>query len=89
MALTYISYLLAKTPQLVSDLAKELSIYKSIDEVNLRGLEKLPLLNAVIRESIRMYPPVPTPIPRICPPQGATIGGYFIPAGVRSTMLDY
>ena len=82
MALTYISYQLAKTPQLFSKLAKELSIYKSIDEMNFRALENLPLLNAVIRECIRLYPPVSAAIPRVCPPQGATIGGYFIPDGV-------
>jgi cytochrome P450 len=82
MALTYISYQLAKTPSLIQEIAKELSQYNTLDDLNLMELEKLPLLNAVIHECMRMYPPVPLSVGRICPPQGTTVGGYFIPARV-------
>jgi cytochrome P450 len=82
IALTYIVYQLAKHPGLISELAKEVSRYNSIDDMKFTELEKLPLLNAVIRECLRMYPTVPAPIGRVCPPQGTTIGGYAIPGGV-------
>jgi cytochrome P450 len=82
MALTYISYQLAKTPSLIEEIAKELSQYNTLDDLNLMELEKLPLLNAVIHECMRMYPPVPLSVGRICPPQGTTVGGNFIPGGV-------
>ena len=85
MALTYFSYQIAKMPHLFSELGKELSMYETIEDINVRELEKLPLLNAVVRECIRMYPPVSSLVPRVCPPQGATIGGYSIPAGVCLT----
>jgi cytochrome P450 len=77
MALMYISNQLTKDRDLIKQLAKELSPYKSVD-LNLRELEKLPLFNAVHFECLRMFPPVPIPTARICPPQGVTIEGCFI-----------
>jgi len=78
----FISYRLAKDHNLIGNLAKELSSYNSVDDLSLNELEKLPLLNAVILESLRLYPPAPFPTGRICPPQGITLEKYFIPAGV-------
>lgn len=75
---------MAKTPALFDALIDELPKYKRIDDINIRELEKLPFLNAVIRESMRMYPPVTPPMPRVCPPHGAIISGYAIPGGVES-----
>jgi cytochrome P450 len=37
---------------------------------------------AVIKETLRMYPPVPGRMPRIVPPQGESYNGSFIPGGV-------
>lgn len=83
MALTYISYLLAKNPHLIDKLYSELSAWKDIDDLHLTQLEKLPYLRAVIYESMRIYPPISPSIPRVCPPKGTTLAGYFIPGGVR------
>ena len=82
IALTYLSYLLTKHSNLIGELAKELSVYKDIEDLKFTELEKLPLLNAIIYEGMRIFPPVPAPIGRVCPPQGTTLGGYFIPGGV-------
>ena len=84
----YISYHLAKDHNLIDQLAKELSPYKTVDDLNLHELEKLPLFNAVLFECLRMYPPVPIPTARICPPQGVTIDGCFIPGGVLAIIND-
>ena len=48
-------------------------------------LESLPLLNAVIKESLRLRGTLPTPNPRVTPPnKTTTIGPYNkIPSGVR------
>jgi cytochrome P450 len=81
-ALTWMSYHLTKDHNLASELYKELSAYKTIDDLNASELEKLPLLNAFIYESLRIYPPAPIPAGRICPPEGVTIRGCFIPGGV-------
>lgn len=78
----FISYHLAKDRNLFNELAKELSVYKTVEDLNLNELEKLPLFNAVLLECLRMYPPIPIPTGRICPSQGITINGCFIPGGV-------
>ncbi|KAK9327706.1 cytochrome P450 [Lipomyces starkeyi] len=44
-------------------------------------LEKLPLLTAAIKEALRMASGVTTPLPRIVPPSGATIGKHAVPPG--------
>jgi cytochrome P450 len=85
-AATFTLYELAKQPQLAADVAKELSEagFTSVTDFNTQRLEQLPLLNAVIRESLRVYSPVGGPGDRESPPQGVDLGGYYIPGGVRS-----
>ena len=76
------SYHLAKDQNLARELYKDLAAYKTVDDLNVSELEKLPRLNAFIYESLRIYPPAPIPAGRICPPQGVTVDGCFIPGGV-------
>lgn len=52
----------------------------------LEELEKLPYLSAVIRESLRIAPGVPSPYPRIVPSSGATVSGQPIPSGTTVGM---
>lgn len=75
-------YTLEKHPEYIEKLTKEISHYKDIDQFQSIELEKLPLLNAIIREVLRLYPPAPGPIGRVSPAEGATLGGYYIPPGV-------
>lgn len=81
-ALTYITYMLATHPELFPELAKEISPYKDIDSLKLVELEQLSLLNAVIYETLRLWPPAPSTVPRVVPENGVEIGGYHLPAGV-------
>lgn len=43
------------------------------------SLSNLIHLNAVIDESLRLHPPVPSGLQRVTPPQGLMVGGTFIP----------
>ena len=44
---------------------------------------EMPYLNACINEGLRMYPPVPTGLPRTVPEGGAAICASWVPQGVR------
>ncbi|KAJ7661044.1 hypothetical protein B0H17DRAFT_885559, partial [Mycena rosella] len=45
----------------------------------LHSLDDLPILNAVIQESLRLDTPLPG-LPRIVPEEGLYIGGHHVPA---------
>jgi cytochrome P450 len=55
----------------------------------LRELEKLPYLNGVIKEGLRMTSGVVSPLPRVVPAGGAKICGVFVPAGVSIMALAF
>ena len=45
---------------------------------------QLPYLNACLEESLRLYPPVPTVLPRRTAPDGDIINGHFVPPDVSN-----
>ncbi|KFZ01158.1 hypothetical protein V500_00862 [Pseudogymnoascus sp. VKM F-4518 (FW-2643)] len=78
-------YYLVKTPYTYTKLVKELQ------DADAKGLlsetlsftqgQKLPYLQACIKESLRMYPIVGTPFDRVVPKGGAILSGHFVPEG--------
>ena len=94
ITLTYLFHELSKNPSLQISLRAELltlspPLKYSLDEKptptlpDPRSIDALPLLNAVLYETLRLYTPTPGPQLRITPPNGTTINGYSIPGGVR------
>jgi cytochrome P450 len=81
-AATFTIYELTKQPQITTRLAEELSVFQFIQDFTTVHLEQSPLLNAVIREGLRLYSPVGGPGGREVPPEGVEMGGYYIPGGV-------
>jgi Cytochrome P450 len=55
----------------------------------LRKLDGLPLLDAVITETLRLHPSAPGPQRRFVPKGGTIIDGYFIPAGAAISSAPY
>jgi cytochrome P450 len=57
--------------------------FKSEADIQLSALSTLPYLNAVLEETLRIYPPIPAMLPRLVPEGGAIINGQFVNKGVR------
>ncbi|KAH7024942.1 cytochrome P450 [Microdochium trichocladiopsis] len=53
--------------------------YSTVDSINIHNVNELPYLSATLKETFRMYPPVPVGLPRVAPEGGDTVAGYFIP----------
>ncbi|KAH9018440.1 putative P450 monooxygenase [Lactarius hengduanensis] len=90
IAATAISYHVLHNPEVQQRLVDELrTAWPVLEEVpRYEVLEKLPYLasllqTAVVKEGLRMFPGG-TALPRVVPPEGATIGGTFIPGGVST-----
>ncbi|KIW04929.1 uncharacterized protein PV09_04097 [Verruconis gallopava] len=91
VVLTYAMYELCRQHQIREQLRKELNGVKlfanalprslSVTSELLQSLDRLPLLDAIIKETMRLYSVAPGLQRRDVPPGGVTVDGYFIPAG--------
>ena len=63
--------------------------YDSTGMPALRPVDKLPYLDAVIKETLRVYPAIPMSEQRTAPPKGATIYGIHVPQGTICSLQPY
>ncbi|TEA16812.1 Cytochrome P450 monooxygenase cypX [Colletotrichum sidae] len=86
-SLTYLVWAVLKRPGLQRRLEEEVgSPAADFDD---SALEQLPLLNAVINETLRLYGAVQGTFPRSAPSPGVYLGGYFIPPGTVVNTQTY
>ncbi len=81
-------FLLATHPAVYADLEGELRAALGGDAPSVEALARLPLLDAVVRESMRLMPAVPYLFPRI-PPAPVALGSHTAPAGVRIILSPF
>jgi hypothetical protein len=87
VTLTYLTWAVLQRPDLQRALEAEV---RSLPEAfNENDLVALPLLNAVIDETLRLYGAAPSSLPRVVPPGGATLGGRHVPQGVTVDTQAY
>lgn len=86
-ALAWTFKLLAENPRVRRALAEEVRGVVGDREVTYEDLPKMQLLERVIKESLRMYPPI-SHIPRRTTIE-ETMGGYTIPAGTLVVVSPY
>ncbi|KAF3480939.1 uncharacterized protein GIQ15_06286 [Arthroderma uncinatum] len=84
--MVFLFYELLRHPEQVEKLYQEL---KTVDVMDTRVLQGLPHLNAVIKETLRLHPAVPTGGYRDTPPEGMAIGGTFIPGNTTMVAPRY
>ncbi|KAK0617060.1 cytochrome P450 [Immersiella caudata] len=100
LTLSYLSWRLSQSPQLQAELRTELlGLTPNMQSTNSNAgvarmpdpkqLDSLPLLHAVLMETLRLHSPIPGPQPRESPRQGSQIGPYTVPGGVRVAAMAY
>lgn len=85
--LTYLVWAVLSRPELKAALEEELATLTL--GYGDQELEALPLLSAVIEETLRLYGAAPGGLPREVPPAGTTLTGYYVPGGTTVTTQAY
>ncbi|KAI1750503.1 cytochrome P450 [Xylaria castorea] len=82
--LTGTTYYLMKNPDKMKILTDEIRRrFKSNEEMTFEALGQLEYLNACLREGLRVYPSIPTAIPREIAEGGNVVMGKWLPGGIR------
>ena len=80
------TYFLLKNPRVLEKLKTEVrSHFQSIEEINIVSSGQLPYLHAVLEEALRLYPPVPSRLPRRTGSNVEIIDGHVVPPYVCSS----
>lgn len=94
--LTYASYHLSRNPKLQSDLRSELAALKppilTLTNITLpspASIDRLPLLEAVVKETLRLNAPTSCREPRLVPSGGLQLHGFHTPAGTTVSCNPY
>ena len=82
---------LARHPEKIHKLRDELApfIPDLTADISNQKIANLIHLNAIIYETLRMYPPLPTMNERKTPPEGIEIGDQYIPGGMTVWCPQY
>lgn len=87
ITLTYLVWAVLSQPSLRDELVVE--VQSLPDGYSDTQLEALPLLNAVIEETLRLYGAAPGGLPRLVPVGGVEMGGLHFPGGAILTTQSY
>jgi len=84
------TYYLLSNPAALNKLTTEVrEAFAKEEEITLQSVGKLKYLLAVLDESLRMYPPIPSGLPRRVGPEGNTICGRFVSPGTAVSVNQY
>ncbi|KAF2176414.1 cytochrome P450 [Zopfia rhizophila CBS 207.26] len=85
ISLSAILWYLLKSPEAFGKLRAEIDDMTAngeiADPVTFQNAQRMPYLQAVIKEALRMHPATGLPFGRVVPKRGATIAGTFFPEG--------
>lgn len=87
VTLTYLIWATLKNPEAHTKVSEEV---RTVEEpLTTEKIAQLPYLEAVIKETLRLYGAAPGALPRIVPAGGRTLSEYFIPEGMTVTTHAY
>lgn len=87
VTLTYLVWAVCRDKHIQKRLVHELQ--GAPDDLKYEDLCKLPYLTCVVQEALRRYGAAPGALPREVPSGGATLSGYYIPAGTVVSTQAY
>ncbi|EXJ66783.1 uncharacterized protein A1O5_09978 [Cladophialophora psammophila CBS 110553] len=88
--LTGTTWNLLRHPSKYKRLVEEIrSTFKDAHEINISTTAGMEYLNAVINEGLRVYPPVPSNMPRVVPEEGAVVCEKWLPGGISVCVAPY
>lgn len=80
------TYFLLKNPQFLATLTLQLrQEFPSENEIDQASVDSNELLQACVKETLRIYPPAAVGFTRVVPKPGAIIAGKFVPEGVSQS----
>ncbi|OGM47415.1 hypothetical protein ABOM_002546 [Aspergillus bombycis] len=83
-------WLLLKSPGHLHQLTSHIrSQFTHASEIDSQSVSRVEGLQAVLEESLRLYPPVPMQSNRIVPPTGAHIAGGWVPGGTSVGLQQF
>ncbi|KAF7953143.1 hypothetical protein EAE96_006360 [Botrytis aclada] len=88
ITVSYLMAELARHPSIISRLQKEL-LSVNLDTTPSQEIDSLPLLNAILMETLRLYPASLGAFTRQVPEKGAMIGKYSVPGGITVSASAY
>ncbi|KAF1810526.1 putative cytochrome P450 [Eremomyces bilateralis CBS 781.70] len=93
ISLAAIVYHVYRNPRILEKLRNELEVEKVNGTLpaSYRDTSRLPYLDAVVHEGLRIHPPIGLPLERVVPASGWQMpdGGPFIPAGTKVGMNSW
>lgn len=90
VTLTCLFYLLATNNDAFIRLQEEIdNLFSSSSLPNHSNFSKLTYLQTCIDETLRLFPPVPSGLQRMTPPEGLRVGDIFIPGDTIVTVPSY
>ncbi len=81
--LSYMLYEMAKNPVWQDKLYQELDATEFDDVPDYRVAKSLPVLDAIVHETLRVHPAAPASLQRVTPEKGKAIDGVMVPGNVR------
>lgn len=87
LTLSYACHLLATHPEIAARLRDEIDGVLGKAQVGSADLPRLPLLDAVLRETLRLYPPAYIVGREVV--ESFELGGYTVPQGIEILMCPY